>query len=519
MIVPATGGLAQTPEADGREFTQPPARKNLSDVRHPDVTKLETEVREQIIGERKVLLDTAADQNSTGEKLGQAYGRMGEIYQLYSFFEAALACYLNARKLEPGEFRWAYLAGKSAQQENKPDEALKIYEEARRIKPDYPTLLVNSGDLYLELNRTDEAAAAYRKALETDEKSAAAVYGLGQIELARRNFLIAAVYFERVLELVPEANRVYYSLGLAYRGQKELEKARVALEKQGPVGVRAADPLFDSLQKHERGARLHILRGKLALEAGRFADSADEYQKALSEEPENIPALVNLGAVLIQMGKEPEAIELFQRAVRIEPKNTNARFNLGMLLALQGKHLEALSHFQTIARENPKDFEARFQIGEQFLRLGRDDEALDEFSQIESEKPELEKALIAKVNILLKKGRYAEVKEALEKSYARFPDHGRTVVLLARFLAASPQYDLRDGARALELAQLVYQTSGSIEHGVLVAMALAEMVKCGEAARWQKAMIERALKAGDRSLAQSLEPDLRRYQNDIPCRP
>ena len=68
---------------------------------------------------------------------------------------------------------------------------------------------------------------------------------------------------------------------------------------------------------------------------------------------------------------------------------------------------------------------------------------------------------------------------------------------LAYLLAASPQYDLRDGARALELAQMIYQATGSLEHGALVAMALAELGRCTEASEWQRRMIAAAEPTSD----------------------
>jgi hypothetical protein len=107
----------------------------------------------------------------------------------------------------------------------------------------------------------------------------------------------------------------------------------------------------------------------------------------------------------------------------------------------------------------------------------------------------------------------------LEKGHKQFPQKGRTAATLAYLLAASPQFDLRDGARALELAQLIYKATGSIEHGALIAMALAELGKCSEAAEWQQQMITAAEQQGKADLVNKLKGELRRYEQAQACRP
>jgi hypothetical protein len=72
---------------------------------------------------------------------------------------------------------------------------------------------------------------------------------------------------------------------------------------------------------------------------------------------------------------------------------------------------------------------------------------------------------------------------------------------------------------ALELAQMIYQASGSLESGALVAMALAELGRCAEAAEWQRRMIALAGQAQRTDLLARLNIDLKRYEQGQPCRP
>jgi hypothetical protein len=92
-------------------------------------------------------------------------------------------------------------------------------------------------------------------------------------------------------------------------------------------------------------------------------------------------------------------------------------------------------------------------------------------------------------------------------------------VLLAYFLAASPQPDLRNGARAFDLAQRVYATTHSAQHGALVALSLAELGRCSEAAGWQRRMIVAAEQEKNTDLLVKLRAGLKLYENVQSCRP
>ena len=92
-------------------------------------------------------------------------------------------------------------------------------------------------------------------------------------------------------------------------------------------------------------------------------------------------------------------------------------------------------------------------------------------------------------------------------------------MLLAYLLAASPQTDLRNGARALDLAQRVYSAANAPQHGALVALALAELGRCSEAAEWQRRMIQSADENKNTDLAVKLRASLKHYENSQSCRP
>jgi tetratricopeptide (TPR) repeat protein len=497
----------------------PPPRSNLATVHWPDLSQLEPEVREQLASLRAALAATVKNPAAAEPALSEAYGATGENFQAYSLNSTARECYLNASILMPQDFRWVYLLARIDQQEDRTDDAIRRYRIAGTLQPDYLAVPVNLGNIYLQINRIEEAKENFTRALGINKNCAAALYGLGQVALSQKNYAEAIDKFEAALALAAGANRIHYSLAMAYRNLGNAEKAMAHLAQQGTVGVQVNDPLLDSLQKLIKGERIHLIRGKLALEARRYSEAIDEFRLAITANRKSLPAYINLGAALVQTGDPKGAAENFAEALRIDPANTNAHYNLAILLANDNKHQAAILHLRDVLILDPKDADARFFLAQELWRTGILDEALAEFSRVAEADPNNEDALLNQVKLLQQKGDYKQALDRLKKARAQYPQKGRTALMLAFLLATSPQYDLRDGTMALELAQMIYQASDSLESGALVAMALAELGRCAEAAEWQRRMIALAGQAQRTDLLGRLNIDLKRYEQGQPCRP
>ena len=508
--------LVQTTLESG---TLAPPRKGLVALHWPDVAKLEESVREQVATLQRSLVATVKDPEATDTALSEAYGDLGQIYHAYSLTSPARECYLNASALAPKDFRWTYLLAKLDQQEGRFDEAVRRYQHARTLRPDYVAVPVNLGNIFLELNRLDDANESFQAALAIDKDNPATHYGLGQVAMSRRNYSEAIKHFEKTLAQVPGATRVHYSLAMAYRGLGNAEKVKSHLAQQGPVGVRVSDPIVDALQELVQGERLFLSRGKVAFEAQRYADAVAEFRKAVEAKPDSVTARVNLGAALTQTGNLNGATEQFEEAIRIDPGKANAHYNLAVLHARQNKHVRAIVHLRSALSIDSGDLGARYLLAQELLKLDRPDEALVEFTRVVQADPNNETALLEQVKLLYRKQQFKEALDAIEKSHAQHPQKGRTVVMLAYILAASPELQLRNGARAVELAQSVYKATAALQHGALVAMALAEAGRCSEAADLLRGLItDAAQQPISTDLLTKWKADLKRYEAQ-PCRP
>ena len=449
LVVLSTSVLAAQTRSENRALLPPP-KPTLIAIHFPDLTPLEPEVREQIKAQQTVLTAAVKNSSSTDADLSTAYGLMGQTYHAYSLTTPARECYVNASRLAPGDFRWRYLLAKLDQQAGDVEGAIRGFKIVNSLQPNFIAAPVSLGNIYLELNRLDDAQLSFTNALAIDKNCSAAYYGLGQVALSKRSYADAVNNFQKALELAPGANRIHYSLAMAYRGLGDAEKTKAHLGQQGTVGVRVADPLIDGLQELVQGVRVHLVRGRMALEAKRFTDAVAEFRQAVAANPESVTAHVNLGAALTQTGELSAAINEFEATLRIDPQNTTAHYNLAVLLANGNQTKEAIAHLEAVLTVNPRDVGA--------------------------------------------------------------------AVMLINLLATAPKYELRDGAKALKLAQSLYEATGSLDHGALVALALSELGRCAEAADWQRKLIDGATNQRRDDLLPKLQAGLRHYQT-TPCRP
>jgi tetratricopeptide (TPR) repeat protein len=164
----------------------------------------------------------------------------------------------------------------------------------------------------------------------------------------------------------------------------------------------------------------------------------------------------------------------------------------------------------------PEDAEARRLLARVLRDSGRPEEALAHYAKAVELAPGDEAARLGEAETLVRLGRYAEARRRLEDSLRQMPTSGLLSHALARLLAACPDVSVRAGSRALDLALTVWNARPLAAHAETVALALAELDRCSEAAQWQRKAIEAARQQG---LEKNLSRALASYEKGSPCRP
>jgi tetratricopeptide (TPR) repeat protein len=457
------------------------AQQDALPIPQPRLDDLEPAVAEQIRAEQQRLAAVVAKGGSS-RALADAYGSLARIYHAYELLDAAEPAYLNARRLASGNSEWPHLLGVLYQQTGRLDEAAEALESARRLQPRDHAAAIHLGDIYMSLNRLVDARDQFQSVI--DVFPAVARRGLGDVAMRERKFAEAVEHYRAVLDRVPQAAAIQYSLAMAYRGLGRMDEARVHLERRGPEGVHADDPLMRSVQSLVRGERAWVMQGRRAYDAGQFDAAADAFTKALDAAPSSVTARVNLGTALVQLRRDADAVPHFREALRLSPAEP------GVAEALVGT----------------------------LVRLGRDQEAIDAFSRASSYHPDDEGSLVGLAILLAARERFREAITILNEAHQRFPDRTATATTLARLLASSPDVSLRNGTRALAIATAVHNADPAPAHAETMALALAELGRCGEAVDWMKRAIASAEQSKSAAETARLRGEMGKYQR-APCRP
>ncbi len=515
--IPQAGATSGTNGGSGN-------RVELQPVDFPNLEGLEPAVAEQLQAVQGMLVETLEGLQTNPsalepQQLALRFGELGMAYQAYEFYDAAEAAYLNAVRLAPDDFRWVYYLATLSRQQNQLERANTAYRRALEIYDQHIPARYYLAQNLLTQGDQETAVLLLQQILQIFPVEPSAHAALAEIALQQGEYQQAIEHLTRALDEQPEANRLHYTLGMAYRGLGDMDKARHHLELAGRVGVRPQDRLLNELTELAQGERVYLLRGRTAFAAGRYNEAAQAFANAIAADPQSDRARTNLAAALGQLGRTDEAVLQLRKVIENDPYNRTVLFNLAMLLVQKGEHEEAAKHLEVVVEGMYDDPEAQFQYSLALRRLGRHDEALVPAQRAVGLDPLRAESQLQLTQVYLDLDQTAEAARALRAANELMPEDGRIARALARLLAAGPDLDLRDGARALELAELVFQAQQTTEHAELIALALAQLDRCEEAATWQRQAIEAAAQAGAAGAAQRMTQMLIRYDHDRPCRP
>jgi len=217
-----------------------------------------------------------------------------------------------------------------------------------------------------------------------------------------------------------------------------------------------------------------------------WSDSETLFKHALAVTTNNDVAENNLGIVYLGRGNLDEAISLLQAAVDLRPDNSPAHENLAKALLKKGKVTDALIHYRKLVELQPDNMEVHNIVG----------------------------------TVLIQQGRIREGVEEWEKVLDIQPDNGNAVSNLAWVLATSPDDSLRDGAKAVRLAEQAMRISGRRIPLLFrtLAAAYAERGQFSEAIQTAQQGIELANAQGNPQLATELSGNIALYQEQQPLR-
>ncbi|MCH8959373.1 MAG: tetratricopeptide repeat protein [Proteobacteria bacterium] len=256
-----------------------------------------------------------------GKSLGQAYGKLGMVYQALQLQAAAKAAYGNAILLEPDAAQWPFYLAIYHEEVGELAESARLYSASLRIAPQMAGTWLRLAEVLLEAGDLPGSEKAFRRALSLERGQVAAIAGLGTIALRRDQYRDAINAFQAALRIQPEATQLHYRLAMAYRNLGDRDKATAHLGKSGKRIPSSFHPWIELMKAREKGAGYYVRVGRKAATGGDHRRAMAVYGLALDIDPENLAALYNLAATLLIMGNSERAHGYLEQALELAPND------------------------------------------------------------------------------------------------------------------------------------------------------------------------------------------------------
>jgi tetratricopeptide (TPR) repeat protein len=482
------------------------------------MSKMSAPVQSQMRARFAALAATQA-RSGTADDLAAAYGGVGELLLAARYLDDAEPALRNARELAPRDPRWPYYLAHLYRMRGALDQAAASFREVLAERPDDAAARIWLAGIYIDQGRHEDAQPLLDAELQRDPQSTAAPFHLGRPALARRDFPRAVSLLETAVRHDPAAGALHYPLAMAYRGagRPADAEAQLRLRDQRNSEVTPPDPRMDQLADLLAGPQAFEVRGTEALNRGEWTKAVASFRQGVDVAPDNPLLHHRLGTALFMTGSVEDAEREFGEALRRSPGYAPAHYSLAVLLESRGRDAEAVDRYAAAVRYQPTYVQARLRLAGVLRRSGRVGDALEQCEEIMRIDPRwrMRPIELAHAGAVAP---YAEARDRLVAGMRAFPDHPGFPRALARVLAAAPDDRVRDGRRALALADDLLRTDQSTDVGETVAMALAETGRFTEAAGLQRDLIAAARSAGRSDLASTLEDNLRLYASNRACR-
>jgi tetratricopeptide (TPR) repeat protein len=507
----------QQASSSSSRLQSPPAHHALKPVMLPDLSAMSVPVQKQVRDRFELLTRTTEDAAARASDRADAYGELGKLLFAAESYAEAEPCFFNAHALAPADGRWSYYLAHVYRLQGESMKAAEFFERSLEDRPDDVAALIWLGNTYFDQGRLDEADAMFSRGLAR-RPNAAARFGRGRVALAKHDYARAIEHLEGALTLDRSATVIHYSLAMAYRAAGNLEQAENHLRLRGDAEVRLTDPLIQELEELLHSEVVYERRGDRALARGEFTAAVTHFRKGLDLAPTSLSLRQKLAVALSVSGDLQAAGQELLEVLRRSPEFAPAHYSLGVLLLSNGREDLAIDRFMAAVRYDPTYLQARLQLANALRRRGRLPPALRQYAEVIKMDPRVPEARFGEVLVLVRLKRYQEARKQLIEAVRLHPERPEFTRALARLYAAAPDDRVRDGQRALALAQELVRRQRSADELETMAMALAEAGQYEAAARSLGEAIAAAQELGRIDLAKSMASDLRLYEQHRPLR-
>jgi tetratricopeptide (TPR) repeat protein len=319
---------------------------------------------------------------------------------------------------------------------------------------------------YVQTSSWHDSETLWTQALKCNPDNRFAHYNLGIALLRKDKTDEAIAHFRRAVEIYPGATEAWNNLGQALfqKGEKKeaVAQFRRALE----------------VDSNNNLARCNLATD--LAEVGQLDEAADQYRQALRREPDLVMAHNALAATLDRLGQTDEAIAQYRLVLKAQPADIELLNHLGLALVKAGRLDEATQTYREAIRINSRYVDSYSNLGAALSQKGEIRQAIDCWQQC----------------------------------LALQPNQPVVQNKLAWLLATAPDVSLRDGVKAVALAERANDLTSGRDPFILhtLASAYEESKRFPDALATASRAHELARAVTNAALAATLAKDVQRYE-------
>lgn len=446
----------------------------------------------------------------SGQGKAEDWGQLAQAFHAHGLLEQAAECYSRAQEGAPADYRWPYLRAVAVQQAS-PNLAIDLYKLTATLADNYLPLHIRLGRLLAEQQLPDQATAEFNAALALEPGNLHAQLGLAEIELAAGRLQVAQSMLEQILGENPtsaEAWRLQATLQ-STTGKHSQAGQSLARAKRYREPTELSDPLIQAmlagavdtgaklgqarrvLEQGRTGQAIEVIQGIIDTDPG-YADAyaamgdaqamAQHWDRArwaleraldLGEQPPS--TYLRLADVLQHLNQTGRAQDVLQRGTQAHPEDAGLALAAAESEWAEGRTGEAAASYRKVLQLDAGQAIAHHRLAQWMQDNGQPDQATAGWARALELQPDLAEARYALADAQIAKGLHAEAVATLLAGLELNASDTRCNMLLAWELATAPEESLRDGERALKLAQQVYAAEpGNARAADIYAAALAE---------------------------------------------
>ncbi|WP_116812496.1 XrtA/PEP-CTERM system TPR-repeat protein PrsT [Steroidobacter cummioxidans] len=286
------------------------------------------------------------------------------------------------------------------------DKGRALLNDALAKNPKQPELLFALGRLEWTARRPDAARAALQRLIDLDPANTGAQLALVELELAQGNQAAASGRLEALHKANPKAV------------EPPLMLARIALAKDD---AKRADELINAAvnASSKRGDVLNTA-GMLYLESGRFDQAQTMFKEGTASEAGNPLLWLNLGRAQLGLNQRGPARESLEKALSLQPEWLPAIGALAFLEVQEGNGDAALNRIESLKQTRPNNPQLLALEGEVYTVLQKYPEASRAYEAAAALRPAPE--LATKIFQVRSAGKLPNAVEPLERWSREHPE-------------------------------------------------------------------------------------------------